>query len=697
MAERRADAPGPGGRDGPGGPGGAQGGAQGSPRRLCVYNGGFLTQGRVRRILELAGWRVSLGKPGPGDWVGVWGQSPTAPRGQAVAARTDAPILRVEDAFLRSVLPGRSGEPPLGLCLDETGVHFDSSHASDLETLLATHPLDDTALLNRARNAIDRMRHAHLSKYNAFDPAAPVPRAPYVLVIDQTRGDASIAAGGANAGTFHEMLVFAQTENPGSQVVIKAHPETAAGHRPGHFDSSDESDRVHLLREAVSPWALFEGATAVYTVSSQLGFEAIYAGHKPRVFGQPFYAGWGLTRDEYPVARRARKLTRAQLFAAAMILYPTWYDPVFDRICTLEEALGQIEAAARAWREDRAGYVATGMALWKRRHLQQFFGRQRRLIFRASAERAAKKAGATGRRLMGWGACDAPPGAAAMVRIEDGFLRSRGLGARLHVPLSLVLDDLGIYFDPSRESRLDRLINASPALPAGCLDRARDLIRVIAGAGLSKYNLHGAALPPLPDGHRILVPGQVEDDASIRLGCPGEATNLELLARARRENPGAVILYKPHPDVEAGLRRGALTREESLEHADVVLDGVSATAALSVADELWTLTSLLGFEALIRGLPVTCLGLPFYAGWGLTRDLCAPPARRQARPGLAALVHACLIDYPRYVDPFDARPCAVEVVARALADPEACAPARPARGLLARLQGLRASLPGLRG
>ena len=46
---------------------------------------------------------------------------------------------------------------------------------------------------------------------------------------------------------------------------------------------------------------LMEGAVAVYTVSSQLGFEAILAGHRPQVFGQPFYAGWGLSEDRNPV------------------------------------------------------------------------------------------------------------------------------------------------------------------------------------------------------------------------------------------------------------------------------------------------------------------------------------------------------------------------------------------------------------
>jgi capsular polysaccharide export protein len=175
-------------------------------RRLFVYNGGFLTQRRVRRILHLSGWDIKIGTPGPDDWVGVWGKSPTSPRGEAVANSKDARLLRVEDALLRSVLPGRSGEPPLGLHLDKTGVHFDSKTPSDLETLLATHPLDDTALLDRARMCSDWIRAAHLSKYNGFHPTSALPRAPYVVVIDQTKGDASIRYGAANAGTFHEMV-----------------------------------------------------------------------------------------------------------------------------------------------------------------------------------------------------------------------------------------------------------------------------------------------------------------------------------------------------------------------------------------------------------------------------------------------------------------------------------------------------------
>ena len=661
---------------------------------MLVYNAGFLAP-RIRRMLGLAGWRLAAGWPGPGDHVGVWGQSPAARRGEAVAARTGAPLVRVEDAFLRSIRPGRAGEPPLGLLIDRGGVHFDAAAPSELETLLATHPLDDTALLDRARAAIARLHAAELSKYNAFDTDLAPPPPGYVLVVDQTRGDASVRASGAGRARFREMLGVARIEHPGARVLIKTHPETRAGHRPGHFDAADEDGRTRLFAEPVSPWALLEGAVGVYTVSSQLGFEAILAGHRPRVFGRPFYAGWGLTADEDPTPRRGRPLTRAQLVACALILAPIWYDPCRDRLCPLEDALDHLEARVRAFREDRRGYVATGMRLWKRGPLQGFYGTERALVFDERPERAAATAAARGAPVLVWAsrASAALEAATArsgteLKRVEDGFLRSRGLGAELVPPLSLVADDLGIYHDPGQESRLERLIAEAAALPEARLARAARLIDRLRRGGATKYNTGAAAPPDLPAGRRLLVPGQVEDDASIRAGCTGPArTNLALLEAVRAAHPDAAILYKPHPDVEAGLRPGAVARADTERLADAVLSGVDAAAALAAAEAVWTLTSTIGFEALIRGLPVTCLGAPFYAGWGLTDDRAPVPARRQAaRPSLAALVHAALIAYPRYRDPVSGLPCPVEVVLDRL---EAGLPPRrgPANRLLARAQG----------
>ncbi|GHF63707.1 capsular polysaccharide biosynthesis protein [Seohaeicola zhoushanensis] len=658
---------------------GARAGDAGS--RLFVFNGGFLTQRRVRRILALAGHRVSLGLPGPEDAVAVWGDSPTAHRGLSVAAKRHVPVLRVEDAFLRSLFPGRAGEPPLGLTLDWSGLHFDPTTPSDLEQMLATAPLDDSALMTRARDAIARMIESHLSKYSGFDPAAPVPRPGYVLVIDQTRDDASVRASRADDARFREMLVFAQEEHPGARVLIKTHPETAAGHRPGYYSADDTSARVSLLTDPVSPWTLLEGAVGVYTVSSQLGFEAILAGHRPRVFGQPFYAGWGLTEDDAPVPRRERKLTRAQLFAAAMILYPRWYDPFRDRLCELECTLDTLESRTHAWRQDRNGWAASSMRLWKRKPLQGFFGRERRMLFTEDAE----KARASKRPCMVW-ASKAGPRHAGWTRIEDGFLRSRGLGAELVPPLSLVTDDLGIYYDPTTPSRLEQLIEKRAELTQGQRRRAERLIQLVTRKGLSKYNL-GGDLPPLPAGHKVLVPGQVEDDASVLTGACGARTNLDLLKAARQGRPDAIIVYKPHPDVEAGLRAGAI---DATGLADVLATGADPAALLDTVHEVWTMTSLIGFEALLRGLPVTVLGAPFYAGWGLTRDLAPQPERRRARPSLEGLVHAALIDYPRYRDPVTGLPCPAEVVAEHLASGHVAHPGLANRAL-SRLQGMFAT------
>ena len=658
-------------------------GAGAGSRRLFFYNGGVLMQPRLRAILRAAGWQLRLGRPGPEDSVMVWGRSGYAARGEAVAARTGARLIRLEDAFLRSIRPGRAGDPPLGLLIDPEGVHFDSAQPSRIERILADAPLDDTVVLQRAEDGIARLKALDLSKYNNFDPEAPLPDPGYVLVIDQTRGDASIHHGGATARHFHQMLTVARIENPGAHILIKTHPETQSGLRAGHFGPEHCDARTSLLSHPVSPWRLLEGANAVYTISSLMGYEAILAGHRPRVFGQPFYAGWGLSQDENPVPRRTRRLTPAQIFAVSHILAPTWFDPCRGHICSFEEAVDQLEAEVRAFREDRHGYVAGGMSLWKRPHLRRFFGRHGPLHFADSGARphlhwASRVTPAVEARAR----ADRQP----LIRVEDGFLRSRGLGAELVPPLSLIADRQGIYYDPSRPSDLETLIPAEP--PAGGRERAERLLQRIALAGLTKYNL-GGDHPDLPEGHRILVPGQVEDDASIRLGTDKICTNLMLLARCRAENPSAVILFKPHPDVEAGLRPGRISEAAALEHADAILHKSDPVTLIDAVDEIWTMTSGLGFEALIRGKPVTTLGAPFYAGWGLTRDLGHVPDRRRARPDLAQFVHAVLIAYPRYSDPVSGLPCPPETVLDRLIHGPLPRPG-PFNRLTSKLQGILA-------
>ena len=657
-------------------------------RKLFYYNGGFLRQKRVRRILSMAGYELTLGLPDRGDMVAVWGQSPNQYRGQWIAKKRKAGLLRVEDAFLRSVQPGRAGDPPLGLILDRSGCHFDASYPCDLEKILRHDPLKDTDLLCRAEQAIMRIRDNHISKYNAFETTQSPPAPGYVLVIDQTFGDAALRASGAGKAEFKAMLAAARREHPDANIIIKGHAETILGHRRGYFSAADSTDTIRLLATPISPWQLFDGAIAVYTISSQMGFEAILAGHTPHVFGQPFYAGWGLSKDRKPITGRTRILSRAQLFAAAMILYPIWYDPYRDRLCALEDVLDILEAQSRAWRDDHRGWVACGMRLWKRPHLQSIFGRSKRIIFQNNLAKAHHTSTRHQRNLMVW-ASGHQDLAFPTTRIEDGFLRSRGLGATLTPPLSLVADRLGIYYDPRAPSQLEQMIADTVTLRPDQKARAERLRQQVIGAGLTKYNA-GQTAAEITGTRRILVPGQVEDDASILTAAGDIKTNLALLTAVRRANPDAIILYKPHPDVEAGLRLGAVPDRDAAASADHVLTNTDPGTLLTQIDEVWTMTSLLGFEALLRNKRVVTYGAPFYAGWGLTHDLGRPPTRRVARPDLLGLLYATLIAYPRYFDPVTRLPCPVEVVVDRLNE---SAPARhsPINRALSKLQGLCAS------
>ena len=272
-----------------------------------------------------------------------------------------------------------------------------------------------------------------------------------------------------------------------------------------------------------------------------------------------------------------------------------------------------------------------------------------------------------------------------LVEVEDGFLRSAGLGADCVPPLSVTVDRLGPYFDHAQASELEELLQ-NCQFGADVLDRARRLRKTIVAAGLGKYERGGTAVPRLGgDRRHILIPGQVEDDRSVLTGGLG-LSNLALLERVRRHNPDAFLLYKPHPDVEAGHRRGAIPQARCEALCDQMVADLPIASLLDMVDEVHVNTSLAGFEALLRGKPVTTHGVPFYAGWGLTTDLGPVPDRRSARPSLDELVAATLLSYPRYLDPVTGLPCPAEVVVDRLCN------AQPTAGLLVRARRLQGSL-----
>lgn len=243
---------------------------------------------------------------------------------------------------------------------------------------------------------------------------------------------------------------------------------------------------------------------------------------------------------------------------------------------------------------------------------------------------------------------DALPAGVRLLRMEDGFLRSVGLGADLIRPVSWVVDGQGIYYDATRSSDLEAGL-ATTVFDAALLSRAAELRAKIVAAGLTKYNV-GTRVWQRPEhaGRVILVPGQVETDASLAYGAPGERTNIGLLRAVRTANPDAYLVYKPHPDVLARLRAEGQGEQDARQWCDEIIADSAMGELLLAVDEVHVLTSLAGFEALLRGKSVTCHGLPFYAGWGLTHDVI-PHDRRRRRLTLDELVAVALIKYPLYL------------------------------------------------
>lgn len=274
--------------------------------------------------------------------------------------------------------------------------------------------------------------------------------------------------------------------------------------------------------------------------------------------------------------------------------------------------------------------------------------------------------------LLLWGSAPLPPGMGEaglqrvrVVRVEDGFIRSVGLGADLVRPLSWVFDAHGMYYNSRAPSDLELLLQ-STSFSQRFTHRAAEFRRNLVQSGLTKYNLTGPAWHRPPDKCPVvLVVGQVETDASIAWGALDIRTNMALLQAVREARPQAWIVYKPHPDVVAGLRHRGVQPDKPLQWADEIVEHGSAAQILSEVDEVHVMTSLAGFEALLRHKQVFCYGQPFYAGWGLTFD-AHPHPRRSRRLTLDELVAGCLLMYPRYVSGCSRQPCTPEAALQEL-------------------------------
>lgn len=627
----------------------------------------------------------------------AWGNKPSTQHAMSLSHRCSVALLRVEDGFLFGLEPCISER--MSLVVDDLGIYYDASCPSRIERLISG-PLSveqiERAQLVRSlwcEYGISKYNHAHdwdslLPPRNFINSGSAENGAskelldvPFVLLIDQTLGDLSVTGALADESSFSVMLDAALAQTAIRDIVIKVHPEVAIGRKKGYFDTSTASalranDRIHILDQDVCLSSVISKASSVYTVSSQAGFEGLLWGKPVHTFGMPFYAGWGLTTDYLFPPTRRKDISIEQLIHGTLISYSRYVNPHTNQLCQVEEIIQLLGLQRMLRQRFLASIQPLGFSSNKRRHLNSFLqGHQ--LIKSAplssnksnynSLSSASDIASQNTCYHIVWGSSAPCKDTAAsfnhenLIRVEDGFIRSLGLGATLSKPYSWIFDQRGIYYDARTPSDLEFMLQ-NTVYDHSLIERAAALQSSIITLGVSKYNLPESkkTFPELAalksvrnqrsDKRIVLVIGQVESDASIRYGGVDIFTNADLLKAVHAANPDAFIVYKPHPDVVQTVRFNSVSDEIHRNMYNLMIQELSMVDCLNWVDEVHTISSLSGFEALIRNVPVTCYGLPFYAGWGLTKDRHTI-ARRSRKITLQELIAATLILYPTYIHP----------------------------------------------
>tara|TARA_B100001093_G_scaffold510011_1_gene575080 strand:- start:5611 stop:7518 length:1908 start_codon:yes stop_codon:yes gene_type:complete len=564
-------------------------------------------------------------------------------------------LVFLEDGFIHS-FGVKKKNLPLSICYDTKGIYYDYKSKSDLFYFIKKELTSNEK--DRSKKIIDLWKEYCLSKYN-FPNIIEPPKTPYILLIDQVYGDLSINYGGAGLYSFERMVMFALERWPDHKFIIKTHPDCVSLKKNGcihkRFFSHRKVEVVSVLGQINK---LIEFSEAVCVVSSQVGFEALIYEKEVHVFGKPFYSGLGLTidHDRLPGGNEKSNISLEQLIFGALIKYQVYLDPRTKKICEIEEIIEYLIKNRKITNLIPENFQGVNLTPWKKRQINRYIydptGKKLPIL------KVLKK---NIKNYIIWGKSKKHEkkdcSEKNLTFVEDGFVRSVGLGADLYSPLSLLFDDKGIHYDFSSGNNLEDLLQ-NMVLNNNQIIRSKNLIEKLKKFKISKYNLKsknkiffdGESL----NREKILVLGQVETDNSIIYGVPNKSmdrTNYSLVKQCKIDYPNGYIIYKQHPDLEFRLRSKG-PEEDSIKYlADVVTSNVEINDLFNIVDRVVVFTSLGGFEALIRGLPVTTYGFPFYSGWGLTDDQFVNTNyvnRRQRKLSLEELVYISLIEYPFY-------------------------------------------------
>ncbi|EAL7610986.1 capsular polysaccharide biosynthesis protein, partial [Campylobacter jejuni] len=610
-----------------------------------------------------------------------WGRKKSGLKAINLAKKYKAKFILLEDGFIRSLNLGVENSPSFSMVKDDIGIYYDATAPSKLENLLNTYEFKDEEI-KQAKKVIELIKKYKISKYNNN---LDIPDDYFqkdekrVLIITQTANDASLEFGLAKDFKTVDMIKDAIKENPDSKIYIKIHPDVLSGKKQSDLDINSLPKECILITENFNPIALLEFFDKVYTKTSGMGFEALMQGCECVCYGMPFYAGWGLTKDKLECKRRMQKRSLEEVFYAAYILYSEYFNPYLNQKSNIFDTIQTLAKYKDIEKANSNRLFMLGFTLWKRYFIRPFFkAKDNKIIFLNSLKSLARYKLKENDKFFIWGKrIDYNALKTTLIKkaqdenllhfipkislVEDGFIRSISLGSDLTRPFSLNVDDKGLYIDPNKASKLEELLQ-NEIFDENMLNRAKNIIKILLENRFSKYNglKHENLKINAKIGQKIiLIPAQVEDDVSMILGGFGLST-LDLLKEVRAKNQDAYIIFKPHPDVLSGNRVGLKDETLILEFCDEIVKDCSIDSAIKIADEIHTITSTSGFDALLRAKKVFTYGMPFYAGWDLTKDKYRCE-RRTRKLSLEELVAGALIIYPRYINPKTKTLCEIEV------------------------------------
>ncbi|EAH4757686.1 capsular polysaccharide biosynthesis protein [Campylobacter jejuni] len=610
-----------------------------------------------------------------------WGRKKSGLKAMNLAKKYNTKFILLEDGFIRSLNLGVENSPSFSMVKDDIGIYYDATMPSKLENLLNTYEFKGEEI-KQAKEAIELIKKYKISKYNNN---LDIPDDYFqkdekrVLIIAQTANDASLEFGLAKDFKTVDMIKDAIKENPDSKIYIKIHPDVLSGKKQSDLDINSLPKECILISENFNPIALLEFFDKVYTKTSGMGFEALIQECECVCYGMPFYAGWGLTKDKLECKRRMQKRSLEEVFYAAYILYSEYFNPYLNQKSNIFDTIQTLAKYKSIEKANSNRLFMLGFTLWKRYFIKPFFkAKNNEIIFLNSIKSLARYKLKEDDKFFIWGKKydentlknlllvkakeqNLTSFTPKVSLVEDGFIRSISLGSDLARPFSLIVDDKGLYIDPNKVSKLEELLQ-NEIFDKNMLNRAKNIIKTLLENRFSKYNglKHEDLKINAKIGQKvILIPAQVEDDASMILGGFGLST-LDLLKEVRSKNQDAYIIFKPHPDVLSGNRVGLKDETLILEFCDEIVKDCSIDSAIKIADEIHTITSTSGFDALLRAKKVFTYGMPFYAGWGLTKDKYRCE-RRTRKLSLEELVAGALITYPRYINPKTKTLCEIEV------------------------------------